>query len=278
VTGVFKQITVLNLVNVFVTFLPALLGPGTSIHRNIKSLTLYSDTQNSVVADNDLLFLFEIMQGFLDSEWCIEWSGKLAKKFPDRFSEGCDKDAVVATLVEEAHADYAIFSKVFNLDGADWDGPLDETFEHGKPKNLSTWTSLETLNIQLVESLSMCLIFYSPAFPALRRLTLHGKAEFPHRVERGAFLTFRTAIHSCVLLSAFSTFWLPADLYPSRSLDTPGKFFEPELEFESGDAEVEWAGWGPPSADELANSRKPPYIGPKLEYLDMSRFTVYVPW
>lgn len=200
VVGVFNQVTSLKLVNVYVppSVLPTLLGPGKAVRRNLQSFALYSDTQDLVSTSNDLHFLLEALQFFASEPEFVTDYPDQKPEFADRYPEGCDSDAITKTLLSEAHTDYSLFSKLFKLEWADWDGPLESYFERAQPRDISPWSSLKILDLQLFSSLALALIIYSPAFPVLRRLTLCGVAESPHRFERGVLLAFRRAAHSCV--------------------------------------------------------------------------------
>ncbi|GAA6027401.1 hypothetical protein JCM8097_007832 [Rhodosporidiobolus ruineniae] len=261
--GLFSQLSTLKLVNAFTghAFLATLLGPEKPARKSIKLFTLYSSTLDKVIDPVELYFFLEVLEYFaqeksgpgsgFDLEFCIQYN-------LDKNPRWNENQTVEAELVKEAHTVWPTFSGVINTDLVDWDGrSVEEYIRTPEVPNVSPWTSLRVLNLQLCSNPALALIFHSPAFPALRRLTLHGSTDEPYSIDRTILLTFRIAVNS---------------------LDVPGKLLEPQLDFESGDADVEWAGFGPPTQKELENYPYKPYRGPKLELLDASKLSIMLPW
>ncbi|BGP15865.1 hypothetical protein JCM10213_005649 [Rhodosporidiobolus nylandii] len=255
----FDKLTILKLVNVFAShaFLPAVLGPGKPLRGTLRHFALYSSGLEDVVPADELHFLFEGLNFLAATKPDAVWGLTDLPLYKERFEADEDQDVVFKAICTDAQQDYTLFPPIWKEVMEDCDG-LEGLVAHAKPTELSPRKSLHTLSIQVMSSEAVCLIFHSPSFPALRRLTLYGQtSEFPS-IERYMCLTFRIAVHS---------------------LDTPGILVPPEMEwFDSPDSDYEPRGWDAPTPQELEHYQHKPYRGPKLEVLDMSRFTVMLPW
>ncbi|GAA5861040.1 hypothetical protein JCM8547_008016 [Rhodosporidiobolus lusitaniae] len=225
-SGAFRQLTTLKLVNVFISNQPP-SHPSRPWH------------------DLELKFLLEAMQYF-DSETCTSFtfSPKAHRIYGDRFRDlnYAEQDDMVRQLIKEAHSDFSVFSGIWSTRYADWDGSCEDYVASAKPIDVSPWNHLTVLNLQIMSTEPLCLMFQSTAFPSLRKLTLHGRtSEFP--------------------------------------LDNPGKILEPQLEwYDRPDADYDHGGWGAPTQQELDKYKHKPYRGPKLSFLDMRNLTIMLPW
>ncbi|GAA5906038.1 hypothetical protein JCM6882_003542 [Rhodosporidiobolus microsporus] len=269
--NLFANLAVLELVHVHFLacdhFLARLLAPGQKKRINLKELTIYSDAHDRIVADLEVHFLLELVS-FVRPEWYSPQlnpaaSSYFVQRHPSLTVDPEDKDVLDAVL-SEAHCDFASFKELFSGQAGDdivWNGGANAEVRLGlaKPVELSPWSSLGRLTLQIESSEALCLIFHGLSFPVLRHLKLYGQSSMGPHANIGTFLTFRIA---------------------ANSLDLPAVFFRPTLLHDNKTLATEYGDvdWTAPTEKELANYPYKPYRGPKLAVLDLSCFFVIMPW
>ncbi|GAA5970976.1 hypothetical protein JCM11641_004529 [Rhodosporidiobolus odoratus] len=170
-------------------------------------------TQDRVIPEFELLFLFEALQFLDQAAWSKGlWYGTDHPELAARIKEAKGDEDIVQKF-REAQFDFTIFSKIWSTE-SDWGEDLESGVSGARLADLHHWNALTMLNIHILSSEPILLMFHSPAFPSLRQLILHGHtSEFPS-ITQYMFFKFRPSVYSYVVSHCIAPYCIPLPSSP----------------------------------------------------------------